>query len=121
MASKLSKRWKLIHIALLCVLAPAASQAQSVNSGPAHISAMTDLKSLSEDEMKQQTGGAEPLSMNLASNQSTVTGNQLGNVGATGVVSANSLANNSGLTTLIANSGNQVVISQSTVVNVFLH
>jgi hypothetical protein len=121
MARKISKRWRLIHIALLCVLAPVASQAQSIKPRLADVSATTHLKSLSVDEMKQLTGGEEPSNLNLASNQSTVTGNQIGNVGATGIVSANSLANNSGLTTLIANSGNQVVISQSTVVNVFMH
>jgi hypothetical protein len=50
-----------------------------------------------------------------------VSGNQIGGIGTTGTASGNGLTNNSGLTTLIANTGNQVVISQSTVVNVFLH
>ncbi|HEX3755365.1 MAG TPA: hypothetical protein VHV26_09845 [Rhizomicrobium sp.] len=83
--------------------------------------ALAGLTPLSETEMMQATGGEEPFSISLASNQASVSGNQIGGIGTTGTASGNGLTNNSGLTTLIANTGNQVVISQSTVVNVFLH
>jgi hypothetical protein len=116
----ISHRWKLVCATMLCFLTPMASGAQDIKTRTLDLSVVAGMKMLSEDQMKQ-TGGQEPVSINLLSNQSSVSGNQIGNVGATGVISASSLANNSGLTTLIANSGNQVVISQSTIVNVYLH
>jgi hypothetical protein len=52
---------------------------------------------------------------------SNVNGNTMGDVGYTGGVSGVSASNNSGLTTMIQNTGNQVSISTATVVNVTYH
>lgn len=83
---------------------------------------LTAMQTMTDGEMRDATGGQEePINIALASSQSSVTGNQIGNIGSTGAAGANTVSNNSGLTTLIANTGNQVVISQSTIVNVFLH
>lgn len=59
--------------------------------------------------------------MGEADINSVVTGNSMGNVGYTGSVSGVSASNNSGLVTMIQNTGNQVSISTATVVNVYYH
>jgi hypothetical protein len=61
------------------------------------------------------SGGSE------ASVDSTVSQNAIGNVGYTGGIANVSASGNSGLTTLIENTGNQVSIATSTVVNVNFH
>jgi hypothetical protein len=65
--------------------------------------------------LAKASGGAE------AEVNSTIVGNSIGNVGYTGGVSNVSAYNNSGLTTLIENTGNQVSISTATTVNINLH
>lgn len=93
----------------------------ALTAGAAHAddALLGSLKPLDKGELRQLAGGSG-LSLNLASNVSTVTGNSIGDVGTSGLIGQNSISNTSGLTTFIANSGNQVVISQSTVVNVYL-
>lgn len=61
------------------------------------------------------TGGNE------ASVNSTISSNSIGNVGYTGGIANVTASGNSGLTTLIENTGNQVSISTATVVNVNFH
>lgn len=58
---------------------------------------------------------------NTAEVNSAVSSNTIGNVGYTGGISNISASNNSGLTTLIENTGNQVSISTATVVTVNYH
>ncbi len=60
-------------------------------------------------------GGSE------ASITSVVSNNEIGYVGATGGIQNVYATGNSGLTTLIENTGNQVSISTATVVNVTYH
>ncbi|HUY68259.1 MAG TPA: hypothetical protein VMV79_03045 [Alphaproteobacteria bacterium] len=83
---------------------------------------LSGLTPLSSGTLQDYAGGWSVLNNNSsASVAQNITGNSIGNVGFTGGVFGNSVSGNSGLTTLIANSGNQVSIAQSTVVNVFLH
>ena len=70
---------------------------------------------MDSDALASASGGSE------ASINSNVLGNSMGNVGFTGGVSNVTASNNSGLTTLIENTGNQVSISTATVVNLNLH
>ncbi len=65
-------------------------------------------------DLSTATGGS-------ATVNSTITGNTMGAVGTTGSISGINVGNNSGMTTLIENSGNQVSISTATVVNVTMH
>jgi hypothetical protein len=61
------------------------------------------------------TGGSE------ASVTSVISENKIGDVGFTGGISNVSASGNSGLTTLIENTGNQVSIATSTTINVNFH
>lgn len=57
----------------------------------------------------------------IAETNSVISNNTIGDVGYTGGIANISASNNSGLTTLIENTGNQVSISTATVVNVNFH
>lgn len=57
----------------------------------------------------------------IAQVSSTISNNTIGDVGYTGGISNISATGNSGLTTMIENTGNQVSISTATVVNVNFH
>jgi hypothetical protein len=91
-----------------------AGTATSALAAAAHDSAEPALM-LDDKALAAATGGSE------ASVVSTISGNSIGNVGSTGNIWGSPLSGNSGLTTSIENSGNQVSISESTVVNVYLH
>ena len=112
---------RLARFALLLAGFVACDSAQAND----HEIGLAGVPALNAGELQALKGGEEPVALNLASssatNTSTVSGNSIGNIGGTGGISSSALSGNSGLTTLIANSGNQVTISQSTIVNVFLH
>ena len=114
---------RLTGVMMVC-LTLATGMAQAAEP-PSTSSPVAGLKPLSKSDLGQMAGGAEPMDLNLISNQatnnSTVAKNTIGNIAGTGVISGSSMSQTSGFTTLIANSGNQVSISQSTIVNVFLH
>ena len=117
---------RLMGIAMICVAVAASLPA--VAEPPSKSTPIAGLQPLSKGDLGQMAGGAETLSLdnlnlvtNQATNNSTVTGNTIGNIGGTGTISSTSMSQTSGFTTLIANSGNQVSITQSTIVNVYLH
>lgn len=114
---------RLLGIGTACVLLASAHPSRGETT-PAS-SPISGLTALSKGDLGQLAGGAEPMDLalvtNQATNNSTVTGNTIGNIAGTGTISNNSMSATSGFTTLIANSGNQVSITQSTIVNVYLH
>lgn len=84
---------------------------------------LNDLQPLDSGALQTYAGGSKNVFKNtsIANATSISSGNSIhGDIGYTGGVSGNDLTGNSGLTTVIANTGNQVSISQSTIVNVFL-
>ena len=109
----MSHALKILAFGLLLVTAPAFA-AESGDS-------LNDLTPLAHDTLSSYAGGSGISNASLSTITSTVTDNSIGNVGYTGDISNNVSSGNSGLTTQIFNSGNQVSISQSTIVNVFLH
>jgi hypothetical protein len=98
----------LILAMLLVAGAPRPSFAEEANGAAA-------LAPMNGDALAAASGGSE------AAITSNVVGNTMGNSGNTGSISNINVTGNSGLTTLIENSGNQVSISTSTVVNVTFH
>ena len=76
---------------------------------------------LDNNSLASASGLGETSNLSIAETNSVVTGNTIGDVGYTGGISNISASNNSGLTTLIENTGNQVSISTATVVNVNFH
>ena len=77
--------------------------------------AEAELAPMDTQALASTSGGAEAVVF------STVTGNVIGNVGNTGNVSNVSATNNSGLTTMIVNTGNQVSIATATAVTINYH
>ncbi len=116
----------LAALIMALAFAPVASEAAAAESrdAPAFMSGLTKLDSAS---LNQYAGGAETETTNItqfssAKVDSVVSDNTIsGGIGSTGTISNNSLVSNTGFTTLIANSGNQVSISQVTNVNVIFH
>lgn len=98
--------FSLILAALFVAVIPAVSHAETANQGAV---------AMDSDALAKTSGGAE------AETNSAIVGNSIGNVGYTGSISSVSATGNSGLTTMIENTGNQVSISTATVVNVNFH
>lgn len=86
-----------------------------VTAPQASFAAAPQMQPLDNDALAATSGGSE------SAITSVVTDNSIGNVGATGGVANVSAIGNNGLTTMIENTGNQVSISTSTVVNVNFH
>lgn len=111
----------ILSIALLfgVVAAPQLASAETVGTLDTH--ELPQLSSMSTDDLSDVSGGAEVANISSASIQSTVSQNSIGSIGTTGEINGNTVSNNSGITTLIANSGNQVSISQATSYFVYIH
>jgi len=112
-----NKTMHLVILAFVAAITPGIAHATNTGDSLQDLGDPLNAKSLN-----QLAGGSGLISNNSqATVNSIITGNQIGNVGSTGSIVGNSLVGDSGLSTLISNSGNQVSISQATVVNVFLH
>ena len=96
----------MIFTVLFVAANPAPAMAEALNVGT---------PALDSAALAATTGTGE------ADVNSTISNNSIGNVGYTGGIANVSATNNSGLTTLIENTGNQVSISTATVVNVTFH
>lgn len=82
--------------------------------------ALASLPTVSADSLSEVSGGMAIVGSS-ADIKSSVDGNYIDTIGKTGEIANNSLSNNSGFTTLIANSGNQVSISQATAITIYVH
>lgn len=81
---------------------------------------LENLAAVSTDVLSDISGGTAVI-VSSADIASQVDGNHIGSIGMTGEIANNSINNNSGFTTLIANSGNQVSISQATSISIYVH
>jgi hypothetical protein len=108
----------LLPILLLAALV--APQAQADEG----ISVLQDLKPMDSSDMSDRHGGASDKTfvwMNAESNTNQNNfGNTIGDVGSTGGV-GNVTIGGSSMSTAILNTGNQVNISSSNTLNVYLH
>ncbi|MER2519375.1 MAG: hypothetical protein ABTQ34_01660 [Bdellovibrionales bacterium] len=115
---------KIIFSAVLVLSLVGAPQLASAEdaASPQDEFALSHLSGVSAETLNNISGGHTIVTNESSANvKSEVSQNSIGSIGSTGEVFGNSLSNNSGFTTLIANSGNQVSISQSTSILVYMH
>lgn len=105
--------------ALSLISTPQLAFAESAGNAPDE-HALANLSAVSPEALGDVSGGTAIVasSANIAS---TADGNYIDTIGKTGEIANNSLNSNSGITTLIANSGNQVSISQATSISIYMH
>lgn len=82
--------------------------------------ALANLSTISSEALGDVSGGSA-IVISSADISSAVNGNYIDSIGKTGEIANNSISGNNGFTTLIANSGNQVSISQATSIAIYLH
>lgn len=105
--------WNLAFaVAMLCVATAAQAAERTAQDNP------FGKPAISEEQMSQLRGGAE--SVQVAA-QSGNCGDNSCNVTAVSSVSGNAFQNAAGLITVIQNTGANVVLQSSTVVNVNIH
>jgi len=88
------------------------------------LSALDGVAALDAVSLKNYSGGTatDPtITLNAIANAAANSSGNSGTFGNNGDISQLSMSGNAGLTSIIANTGNQVSISQATTVNVFLH
>ena len=111
----------VVALAILGAPLPAFSAAVEFQDNATQ-DVLKDMQPLDSGALQANTGGTSVFSnTSIASANSVSSNNQIhGDIGYTGSVSSTNLTSTNGVTTVIANTGNQVSISQSTIVNVFL-
>jgi hypothetical protein len=106
---------------LIAIIALSAFLASGFAHAASSTSVLNGATPLDQGALNSYAGGSGLVNISSATVNSTISNNSIGNVGFTGEISDNVMSNNSGLSSMISNTGNQVSISQSTIVNVFLH